>query len=196
MFVEPVTLSGTVVRLEPLEVRHAGALAQTIDDQTFRYYVVQHHPKSRSVADVEQFIRELSAPNNRIQFGVFCQNSNEMIGSTSYMDIRPEGRGLEIGMTWYRADRRGTKVNPECKLLLLQHAFETIGCLRVQLKCDATNEPSKAAIRKLGAQFEGVLRRHGIRVDGTVRDTAMFSIVDEEWPQVKTNLLRRLESLE
>jgi RimJ/RimL family protein N-acetyltransferase len=95
--------------------------------------------------------------------------------------------------TWYAPDVWATTINPECKFLLLQHAFETWGALRVQLKTDIKNTRSQAAIRKLGAQYEGTLRNHRLRPDGTVRDTVMFSIIDREWPDVKAGLLRRLE---
>ena len=108
------------------------------------------------------------------------------------MDIRPEHRSLEIGSTWIGRAYHGTKINPECKLLLLQHAFENLGCLRVQLKTDERNLQSRAAIEKLGAKFEGTLRKHMVLHDGFVRNSAMYSITDEEWPAVKERCIKRL----
>jgi RimJ/RimL family protein N-acetyltransferase len=115
-----------------------------------------------------------------------------MVGSTSYMDIDPPNRCVEIGATWYAPSHRGTRINPECKLLLLGHAFETLSCVRVTLKCDSRNLHSQAAIAKLGATREGVLRKHRIQPDGYVRDTVYFSVIAEEWPQVRQSLLDRL----
>ena len=111
---------------------------------------------------------------------------------TTYLDIRAPHDGLEIGWTWYAEEHRGTRVNPECKLLMLTHAFEMLKCVRVQLKCDERNMQSQRAIEKLGAKREGVLRRHGILPDGFVRNTVMYSIIDSEWPTVRSGLKARL----
>ena len=111
---------------------------------------------------------------------------------TTYLDIRPEHRGLEIGMTWYAPSARGTKVNPEAKLLLLEHAFERLDAIRVQLKTDQRNVQSQRAIAKLGAVYEGTLRNHMIFESGYIRNTVMYSITPEEWPSVKQGLLDRL----
>ena len=115
----------------------------------------------------------------------------QIVGQTCYLAIRPEHRGVEIGGTWYVADAHGTKVNPACKLALLENAF-ACGAERVELKTDARNSQSRAAILKLGASFEGIFRRHLLLPDGHWRDTAWFSILREEWPQVKAGLKARL----
>src|SRR5208283_13798 len=120
--------------------------------------------------------------------------SGGVIGSTRYMDIQASQKGVEIGWTWYSPSLQGTVVNPECKLLLLNHAFEDWGAERVQIKTDVRNERSQRAILKLGAKFEGKLRNHRIRRDGTLRDTMMYSIVRDEWPVVKAGLTARVES--
>jgi N-acetyltransferase len=125
-------------------------------------------------------------------FVVLYKPQNRIIGSTRYMDIRPAEKGVEIGGTWYSPEFWGTNVNPEAKLLLLQHAFEDWGAIRVQLKTDNNNKHSQNAILKLGAKFEGQLRNHMIRRDGTIRDSMMYSITREEWPTVKSNLHKRL----
>jgi RimJ/RimL family protein N-acetyltransferase len=110
------------------------------------------------------------------------------------MNIVPHDRGLEIGSTWLTPAVWRTAVNTECKLLLLRHAFETLGCIRVQIKTDALNKRSRRAIERLGAQFEGILRQHMVVRDGRYRDTAMYSIIDTEWPAVKAKLAASLYS--
>ncbi|HRJ48186.1 MAG TPA: GNAT family protein, partial [Opitutaceae bacterium] len=121
-------------------------------------------------------------------FAVIRRADGRAVGSTSYLDIAPEHRRIEIGWTWLGAEARRTAINTECKYLLLRHAFETLGCGRVQLKTDARNLRSQAAIERIGAKREGVLRRHLVMPDGFVRDTVMFSILAEEWPAVKARL--------
>ena len=125
-------------------------------------------------------------------FAIFDQ-TGELVGSSRYMEVQTRDRGVEIGWTWYARRHWGTTVNPESKFILLRHAFEDWGAIRVALKTDVLNVHSQAAIRKLGARFEGVLRQHRIRRDGSYRDTVMFSILDSEWPQVRERLLRRLD---
>jgi RimJ/RimL family protein N-acetyltransferase len=117
-----------------------------------------------------------------------------MVGSTSYFGIVPKHKSAEIGYTWYSPDVWGTAVNPECKFLLLTHAFEDWGAVRVQLRTDANNAHSQRAILKLGAKFEGKLRNQGIRLDGSVRDSMLYSIIPSEWPTVKKRLEKRIES--
>lgn len=124
-------------------------------------------------------------------FAIFDQ-TGRLVGSTRYMDVQAANRGVEIGWTWYARPLWGTKVNPESKYLLLRHAFEDWGAIRVTLKTDLLNVHSQAAIRKLGARFEGILRQHRVRRDGTLRDTVMFSIIDSEWPTVRDRLLERI----
>jgi len=120
--------------------------------------------------------------------------SEGVVGSTRYMDIQQAHKGLEIGWTWYSPRVQSTAVNPECKLLLMKHAFEDWGAIRVQLKTDIRNERSQRAILKLGAKFEGRLRNHRIRRDGTLRYSMMYSVTKDEWPAVKEGLVARIES--
>jgi N-acetyltransferase len=188
-WVAEVTLANEWVRLEPLREEHAAELQRARDRETFRFFVTQQ-PPTDDESGMATFVRSVLAMANVRPFVVV--SGCEVVGMTTLMDIRPEAKGLEIGMTWYAAAAQGTAVNPAAKQLLLAHAFESLGCLRVQLKCDANNARSRAAILKLGAQFEGILRRHGIRRDGSIRDTAMFSIVAEEWPDVRRRLEDRL----
>ena len=127
-----------------------------------------------------------------LPFTVLRLPDEKVIGSTRYLDIQEANRTVEVGWTWYAPDAWGTSVNPEAKFLLLEHAFERWRAVRVALKTDARNLHSQAAIRKLGAKYEGTLRNHRIRRDGSLRDTVMFSIIDSEWPAVKAALVRRL----
>ena len=127
-------------------------------------------------------------------FAVRLKGDARVVGSTAYFAIVPRNKRTEIGYTWYSKDAQGTVVNPECKFLLLKHAFEDWGAIRVQLGTDANNVHSQRAILKIGAKFEGKLRNHGIRPDGSVRDTTLYSIISSEWPTVKNGLEARIES--
>ncbi|RYG26597.1 N-acetyltransferase [bacterium] len=184
-------LEGSRLVMSPTVLQDAEALRETVDETTYRHFVTLQ-PKSLSGADFQQFVQEaIDVPNAR-PYTIRLKETGEVVGCSSYMDIRAAARGLEIGLTWIAPKWRGTFVNPEAKYLMLRHAFEVLACIRVQLKCDARNEHSAAAIKKLGAQYEGRLRKHGIQPDGYIRDTLMFSIVDDEWPQVRAGLESRL----
>lgn len=192
--VKPVTLTGEFVRLEPASAAHGESLSRYATMDTFDYFVTGR-PTSIDERGLVEFISRTQGRSDTQSFAVVLLSSGHAVGMTSYMDIRPPHYGLEIGMTWYAEALRGTVVNPECKLLLLTHAFERLNCVRVQLKTDARNLASQAAIRKLGAKYEGTLRSHGIMPDGFVRDTVMFSFIREEWPAAKARLLDRIASL-
>lgn len=189
-WVPDVELAGYGFRLSPAQLHDAAELAACCHPDTFAYYV-QLQPIPVDEAGFRTYLQRITSLGNVRPFTVRSENG-QVLGGTTLMDIRPEARGLEIGMTWYATDARGTKCNPACKLLLLTHAFEELGAMRVQLKCDAQNATSRAAILKLGAKYEGTLRQHGIRPSGIVRDTAMFSILESEWSQVKDTLQARL----
>ncbi len=186
--VRPVALTGFGVTLRPYLPADAAALHRVSPPDTFRYYPFQ--PADESPAAFRQFMQNALDDATRLTFVV--EHAQRVVGSTSYLDIRPKHLGLEIGCTWYEEASRGTAVNPACKLLLLTHAFDVLGCERVQLKCDARNTPSVRGITKLGATFEGTLRKHIVMCDGYIRDTAMFSIVRSEWPRVQNGLMRRV----
>ncbi|MCW8131448.1 MAG: GNAT family N-acetyltransferase [Planctomycetota bacterium] len=189
----PVTLRGTFVRLEPLRPEHAAGLlaaGQTAEE------LWPWMPERLVTPDaVERWIeaaRKEEIAGTSYAFAIFDAQSARVLGSTRFLDVVAAHKGCEIGWTWYARDVWGTKVNPECKLLLLRHAFETWGALRVQLKTDHLNTRSQAAIKKLGAKHEGVLRNHRLRPDGTIRHTVMFSVTPEEWPAVKQGLEARV----
>jgi ribosomal-protein-alanine N-acetyltransferase len=160
---------------------------EAVDPETFRY--IWDAPKQYSLEGVSEFIH--SIPEGRVALAAVSYNG-EFFGSSSFFDVREEHLGIEIGHTWISKGFRGTFVNPEMKFLMLRHAFEDLGAIRVQLKTDARNEQSQAAMRKLGLTFEGVLRKHIVMPDGFIRDTVMFSVIDTEWPEVKAKLIERL----
>lgn len=189
--VVPVTLQGRRLRLEPLGPNHAQDLAPFADEETFRFFT-WGMPRTGKVQDVLGYIERANSTPNVVPFAMVLEETGRAVGSTTYLDIRPEHMGLEIGTTWIGEPYRGGFVNAEAKLLMLRHAFEELGCIRVQLKTDARNLHSQAAIRKLGATYEGTLRRHMLMPDGHMRDTVMFSITEPEWPAVKTGLVARV----
>lgn len=186
----PVVLSGLSLRLEPLDVRHAEDLLPLADAETLRFLNLWEPVES--VDAMREQIDRVIASGDAFFFAVVDLVSGKAVGSTSYLDLRPAHRSLEIGNTWLGSSTRGTHVNPEMKRLLLAHAFESLGCVRVQLKTDGRNLQSQAALRKLGATYEGTLRQHLICRDGFIRDTVMFSILAAEWPAVKAKLDDRL----
>jgi RimJ/RimL family protein N-acetyltransferase len=153
-----------------------------------------------AAADRESFHRWLGDALARrdegldVPFAVLDRRSGKAIGSTRYLTLRPEHRGLEIGWTWNARSFWGSGANAEAKLLLLRHAFETLGCMRVEFKTDALNDRSRAALEALPARFEGVFRKHMLVRDGAVRDSAYYAITEDEWPAVKANLARRLQA--
>ena len=184
-----------IVRLTALEEFHAPELLASCDEETFRFMPTR--PRTMDEAGVLGYIERLRGSPATMPFAVIDGASGRAIGVTSYLEIRPAQRGLEIGHTWIGSVWRGTPVNPAMKLLLLRHAFEEEifeggPAIRVQLKTDDRNERSKRAILKLGARFEGVLRNHVIMPDGHYRATAMFSITDAEWPGVRAGLESRV----
>lgn len=189
----PVTLTGRHVRLEPLGPAHAGdLLAAAAEPEIWRYLPVA---PPRTAAEMDGLIaaaRADAAAGRSVPFAIVDLRTGRAVGSTRYLDLAPEHRRLEIGWTWLGASARRTPVNTEAKLLLLTHAFEVLGCNRVQLKTDARNERSQTAIARIGGVREGVWRRHMVMPDGHVRDTMMFSIIAGEWPAVKARLEARL----
>ena len=186
---QPVTLTGNLVRLEPMELGHAADLyAVGAEDSIWRYAA---RPALRSVVDAEEWIKaclEESATGTRVMFAVIHLETSKAVGSTAYIDIVREHRTLEIGMTWYGSAWQRTGVNTECKYLLLRHAFEGLAARRVCLKADSRNERSRRAILRLGAVEEGTLRNHRIARDGVDRHTVYYSVIDSEWPAVKERL--------
>lgn len=193
MKVEAIVLEGRVVRLEPLDARHADDLAEVATRKIFDY----HFPPAELTGEgFRDQIAGLSLAKDWCPFAIVLKETGRAIGITCYLGITPEHRGLEIGFTWVSEGHQGTAVNPEAKSLLLTHAFDTLGAIRVQLKTDERNLQSQAAISKLGAVREGTLRKSMILPDGHHRNTVMFSITDEEWPAVQRGLADRLRAFE
>jgi N-acetyltransferase len=186
----PVTLAGRCVRLEPLTVAHAADLfaALAADPSIWRWWRV---PPPDSREGLEALIAADLEAQARGAVVVFAQvepATGRAVGGTSYLNISRPDRGLEIGSTWLGKAWQRTGINTESKYLLLRHAFEDLGAARVQLKTDLRNRQSQAAIERLGAVREGVLRKHMLVRDGHLRDTVMYSILDTEWPAVKARL--------
>jgi RimJ/RimL family protein N-acetyltransferase len=145
--------------------------------------------------DMRRWVEDLLARQTRgtdLPFAVVTCETGQVVGATRYMNINPNDRGLEIGGTWYAVEYQGTPVNPEAKFLLMRRAFEDLGVIRVQLKTDLRNVRSQRAIEKLGAVKEGVLRNHMILPNGHIRDSVIYSVIDQEWPAVKQKLIKRL----
>jgi len=181
---EPVVLAGHGVRLEPWGQEHdANLLDAAQDDELWRWLPV---PRPRTPEQLQL----MRATHPGLPWAVVADGRAG--GCTSYLDVDLSVGGLEIGWTWYRRDLWATSVNPACKLLLLGHAFDTLGAARVSLKTDALNTRSRAAIAKLGCAYDGTLRHNRLRPDGSVRDTAYFSIMAPEWPAARQTLQRRL----
>ena len=182
----PVTLEANGLRLEPLGPQHADALREAAQDGELWKLRITSVPEPHNV---EAYIATaIDMRPSRLAFAVVDAASGQMLGTTSYHDIVPSIDRAEIGYTWYRRSVQRTHVNTTCKLLLLTHAFETLGCAVVGFRTDNFNNASQAAIERLGAKKDGVIRHHAVRRDGTVRDTVMYSIVRGEWPEVKAQL--------
>ena len=188
LHVTPVVLRGKEVRLEPLGLIHAQGLynrGRVEADWT-------HLPRSCFVdlADTRHWIDEALAVEGQLPFAIVETAKDKVIGSTRYLNIRPEHRSLEIGWTWLGQNWQRTAINTETKLLLLSHAFEKLGCVRVEFKTDIRNERSQRALQRIGATKEGVLRNHMIVQDEFVRDSVYFSVISSEWLDVKERLER------
>jgi RimJ/RimL family protein N-acetyltransferase len=187
--VVPVVLEGRGIRLEPLSQDHAAGLAlAAADGELWKLWFTQVPEPAQVQATIAKALTE----SGRQPWAVRELAGGAIIGSTSYHDIVPAIDRVEIGYTWYAASRQRTNVNTTCKLLLLTHAFETLGCKVVGLRTDGFNFRSQRAIEALGAKKDGVLRHHAARRDGTARDTVIYSILAHEWRDVKRHLESRL----
>jgi len=190
----PKLLTGQIVRLEPLSLEHVPGLTAAGRDEIIWHYMVYGVVKTEEQMRAwVQHLLEAQAAGTDLPFAVIHLPTGQIAGSTRYMEIRPADRGLEIGGTWYGVAYQRTAVNTECKYLLLKHAFETLGCIRVQLKTDLRNVSSQHAIERLGAVKEGVLRNHMVLPDGTMRHSVYYSIINTEWPAIKARLEAMLE---
>jgi RimJ/RimL family protein N-acetyltransferase len=189
-FVEPVTLTARGVKLVPLALEHeAGLQAAAADGELWKLRITSVPEPHETLGYIETAL----ATANRFAFAVTDAASGEVLGSTSFHDIVPNLKRVEIGYTWYAARCQRTHVNTTCKLLMLTHAFDTLGCNIVGWRTDNFNYASQRAIERLGARKDGVLRGHALRRDGTIRDTVMYSLAAGEWPEVKAQLLYLLD---
>jgi RimJ/RimL family protein N-acetyltransferase len=190
----PLTLQGSVVRLEPVRSQHAELFWEVaLNDLEDIFHWIPYPMKTR--ADFQRLIDKAFNEQERGESVVFAtveQHSGRVIGSTRFMNIDRVNRRVEIGSTWVAPAWQRTAVNTEAKFLMLRHAFEVWKCMRVELKTDALNQKSRNAILRIGAKEEGTLRRHLLTWSGRVRDTVYFSILDNEWPEVKARLEARL----
>ncbi|MBS0430476.1 MAG: GNAT family N-acetyltransferase [Proteobacteria bacterium] len=192
-FVEPVTLSERGVRLVPLSLDHeAGLAAAAADGELWKLRVTSVPEPDQTRAYIETALK-MRDEGHRFAFAVTDEATGEVLGTTSYHDILPAVKRVEIGYTWYARRCQRTHVNTTCKLLMLQHAFDTLGCHVVGWRTDNFNFASQAAIERLGAKKDGVIRGHALRHDGTIRDTVMYSLRSGEWPEVKAQLLYLLD---
>ncbi len=192
-FTVPVSLHGQHVSLVPLAHSHHDDLAAALKDGELwnLWYTTVPTPDQLRL-EIERRL-ELQTRGSMIPFAVIEKSSNEAVGMTTFMNIDEVNRRVEIGSTWYRTRVQRSALNTECKLLLLAHAFEHLNCIAVEFRTHFFNRQSRAAIERLGARLDGILRQHMVAASGTLRDTCVYSILDREWPTVKAHLAHRLE---
>lgn len=192
-FVEPVTLAARGIELVPLELIHeSGLRAAALDGELWKLRITSVPEPEQTLSYIENALAMRDA-GTRFAFCVLDSASATVLGSTSFHDIVPSVQRLEIGWTWYARRCQRTHVNTTCKLLMMTHAFETLGCQVVGWRTDNFNFASQTAIERLGAKKDGVLRGHALRRDGTIRDTVMYSMRSGEWPQARAQLLYLLD---
>jgi N-acetyltransferase len=192
MQIIPTTLTGKYVRLEPLTFAHEAALNDAASDGELWNTDVTIIPKADGMKPYIEFALDGWEQRTQLPFVIVRSVDNRVVGTTRFYEIRTQDRVAAIGYTWLAKSTQRTPINTEAKLLLLTHAFETWNCVRVELITDVRNEQSRAAILRLGAKQEGILRKHLMLPSGRIRDSVVFSIIDDEWPEVKAKLLARL----
>jgi N-acetyltransferase len=188
----PITLTGKHIRLEPMRPGHASALLEAGRAAEIWEWMPSRPPDPAGMDVWLKKAVQAESTGREYPFVVILAATGRLIGSTRYLDVQEDDRNVEIGWTWYAPDTWGGVVNPEAKYLLMRHAFDDWGAIRVALKTDIRNVHSQAAIKKLGAKYEGMLRNQRIRPDGSYRDTVIFSVIESEWPAVKARLEARL----
>lgn len=186
MLVRPVVLEDALVRLDPLTEDHTDELLGSMEPDTFVHMATS--PAALTPQGVRAYVIDLLKRADQVPFAVVHKPTGRVVGSTSYMNIRPEHRGLEIGCTWLNSQWRGTGVNTSMKRLMLTHAFESLGAIRVELRTDAVNARSRRAIEKLGAEQEALFHRHMVMADGRFRDSVVYAITNDRWASVKAGL--------
>ena len=187
-----IELEGESLVLAPLQSMHRNALVQAAADGELWNLWYTSVPSETSIDDYVEFALNQRALHRSLPFVVLDKSTQEVIGSTRFCNVEPEHRRVEIGYTWYSKRFQRTTVNTECKYLLLQHAFERLNVMAVEFRTHWHNHASREAISRLGAKQDGVLRNHRKDKDGAYRDTVVFSILDQEWPTVKTDLAFKL----
>lgn len=193
-WIENLSLEGETVALLPLESLHQEALLEAASDGNLWRLWYTSVPSATSLSEYVSTALAAKKEGTAYPFVVWHKSRQKIIGSTRFYNLQPEHRRLEIGFTWYAKSFQQTRVNTECKYLLLQHAFETLNCIAVQFLTDWHNLRSRQAIARLGAHQDGVLRHHRLNSDGSYRDSVVFSITDREWPGVKKSLTFNLSS--
>lgn len=193
VWLEPFTVEGRYVCVVPLAMEHRDDLVEAVGDGELHrlWYTTVPNPENVG-AEIERRLG-LRASGSMLPFAILERRSGKAVGMTTYMNIDVANRRLEIGSTWYRQSVQRSPVNTECKLLLLQRAFEALDCICVELRTHFMNVQSRRAIERLGAKLDGVLRSHMVMANGVIRDTAVYSIIASEWPAVKANLSWQLE---
>lgn len=194
-FATPVQLHGWGVQLAPLRMAHMAGLQEAAADGELWKLRVTWVPEPEETRAYIQKALDMQAQGTRCPFVVLQADTGKVLGTTSYHDIVPGARRVEIGYTWYAASAQRSHVNTACKLLLMQHAFETLQCGVIGWRTDILNTRSQQAIERLGARKDGVLRHHATRWDGSVRDTVMYSMLAAEWPAARQRLLQKLQLL-
>jgi RimJ/RimL family protein N-acetyltransferase len=196
MELEPVSLRGKRVALVPLAMEHAGALAEAAEDgELWRLWYTSVPKPEAMEAEISRRL-ELLAAGSMLPFTVVEPATGVPVGMTTFMNVDRVNRRVEIGSTWYAGRVQRTGLNTEAKLLLLEYAFERLGCIAVEFRTHFFNEQSRRAIERLGAKLDGILRCHSLASNGTLRDTCVYSIVAAEWPTVRANLEWRLQRAE
>ena len=192
-FVEPVNLEARGIRLVPLSLEHEAGLKTAAADGELWNIRVTSVPEPEQTRKYIEDAMAMREAGNRFAFAVLDAAIGTVLGSSSYHDILPAVKRVEIGYTWYAARCQRSHVNTTCKLLMMSHAFETLGCHVVGWRTDNFNFASQAAIERLGARKDGIIRGHAMRRDGTIRDTVMYSLRSGEWPEVKAQLMHSLD---
>jgi RimJ/RimL family protein N-acetyltransferase len=191
-FADSVSLHGRHVSLVPLAHSHHDDLVDAVKDgELWTLWYTKIPTPEEMLAEIDRRL-ELQKQGSMIPFAVIEKSTQEAVGMTTFMNIDAVNRRVEIGSTWYRKRVQRSALNTECKLLLLTHAFEQLNCIAVEFRTHFFNMQSRAAIERLGAKLDGVLRQHQIAGNGTLRDTCVYSILDREWPTVKAHLTHRL----
>jgi N-acetyltransferase len=195
-FTDVTLMENQFVRLEPLHEMHHDDLVAAVEvDQLWRTWYNTHVPRPESMAGEITRLLDLHAEGQMVPWAIIDTATSRAVGITTYLNLDPANRRLEIGSTWIGSKAQGTGINAAAKMLLLQRAFEELGCIAVEFRAHWHNHQSRRAIERLGAKQDGVLRNHRIFENGTIRDTIVFSIVESEWPAVKFGLVERLGTL-